>query len=109
MVEPKSIEHLKQLLNNYSQDEFGHDVDFDNPKSIGIAYTTTEDGEHEIQVYADIINFGIDYMVDNEFVAGEQFSGIGEMCDFVYEMTFDELVAEAEDRYNLAITEGESK
>lgn len=63
-----NIENAKELINLYSNREFGGDTDFSDLHNIGLAYTTLTDEEIPIQVSVDIIEMklktwigGIDY------------------------------------------------
>lgn len=43
-------------------------ADFSDLSDVGLAYSTTEDDEHEIQVSADLNTYCINYAVDGETV-----------------------------------------
>lgn len=61
------------MIVDYLNDEFEYEMeyeDFDrenpNLESIGLAYTTSEDGEHEIQAEYDLVNYKRNTFVDGE-------------------------------------------
>ena len=62
----------KDLINQYCRKEFGDPADFSDPSKVGIAYTTTEDGRHEIQVYANLTDCRTEVWIDNENAATRQ-------------------------------------
>lgn len=55
----------KELINKFCQKEYEHDADFSDMENIAVAYTTTEDEKHEIQVYIDLVNLAIKRVIDN--------------------------------------------
>lgn len=50
-----NIEKAKELINLYTDREFGYDADFSDLHNIGLAYTTLTDKEIQIQISVDII------------------------------------------------------
>lgn len=58
----------KEYINNYSKEEFNSYADFSDLKQIGIGYTTTEDGKHELQAYANLIDYQTEVYVDGQLV-----------------------------------------
>ena len=51
-----NIEKAKELINLYSNREFGCNVDLSDLHNIGLAYTTLTDEEIPIQISVDIID-----------------------------------------------------
>lgn len=68
----------KELIENYCMEEFGEHADFCDLKRIGIAYTTTEDDKHEIQVYANLLDYRTELYLDGERLATEQAESLNE-------------------------------
>ncbi|BFL39157.1 LPD11 domain-containing protein [Agathobaculum massiliense] len=93
------LETAKQLINAYTQEEFGTESDFSDLSDIGLAYSTTEDNAHEIQVSADLVSFCINYTVSNEVVRKIQCSDLNELNDYLANLSFTEMVADAEQSY----------
>ncbi len=94
------IEKAKTLIAEYCFREFGEDakVDFSDLSKIPIAYTTTEDEKHEIQVNANLVDFRIETFVDDTCIRTEQYDSLGEMVeDVLPHLSFDELVCVDED------------
>lgn len=93
-----SLNRLKKVLNEYSENEFGHEMDFSNLKEVHLAYTTDEYNEDELQVTADLENFKITYSrydedgLNNEYV--ERYKSWDEMADVLDGVTFDLLIAD---------------
>ena len=84
----------KELINDYSIREFGDPADFSDPAKVGIAYTTTEDDKHEIQVYANLVDFRTEVWLDGENVANLRAESLRDYTENVLPyLDFDEMVA----------------
>ena len=63
------IEEAKKRINDFVATEYDSEgADFSDLSNIGVAYTTTEDGEHEIQASVDLENNNIVKKVDGSVV-----------------------------------------
>lgn len=69
----EKLQVVKDMIIDYLNDEFEYDLDYsdfdvENPdlEKVGLAYTTSEDGEHEIQAEYDLVNFKRNTFVDGE-------------------------------------------
>ena len=93
-AEADDLETAKQLISDFCADEYQvEEVDFSNPEHIGIAYTTTEDEKHEIQVEVNLLDFSVSQLVDGKSVEKRSYDSLRELID--NELTgldFDELV-----------------
>lgn len=91
----RKIAMAKDLLREFCLAEYENDVvDFSDLTRIPIAYTTTEDEQHEIQVYVDLIGAQIITMVDTNQVDVEEYESIDEMIsDVLPYLDFDDLVS----------------
>lgn len=87
------------MINLYALECFEEKADFSDLTAVPLAYSTSGDGEHSIQVDADLEHCRMLYAVDNEAVAQIQYADLGDMNEFLVNMTFDELVAFAEHEY----------
>ena len=97
-VSETPLDTAKRLINEYCQREFGDDADYSDLSKVGLAYTTTEEGELEVQVSADLVDYRMLYEVDGELVARVQFNDLDELNEFFEDLDFSELVAFAEER-----------
>ena len=88
-----------RMINLYALECFEEKADFSDLTAVPLAYSTSGDGEHSIQVDADLEHCCMLYAVDNEAVAQIQYADLGDMNEFLVNMTFDELVAFAEHEY----------
>ncbi|MFR4261072.1 MAG: LPD25 domain-containing protein [Butyricicoccaceae bacterium] len=98
-VADNDLETAKQIINDYCKEEFDTDADFSNLSDVGLAYSTTEDDEHEIQVSADLNTYCINYAVDGETVHSVSFDSLHELNDHFASLYFDAMISDAEYHY----------
>lgn len=84
---------MQIMIDDFCMKEYKSGANFDNMAKIPLAYTTTEDGKHTIQVYADIENLRVQYYYDGFIYGEELFKMEDQMMDFLQTMTFNELVS----------------
>ena len=93
-VDEPLLEKAKALIDDYCREEFESETgaDYTDLSSIGIAYTTTEDNEHEIQSKVDLVNFKVETYVDNLLVRTLAYDTLSELIDNELEsLSFSEL------------------
>ena len=98
-AEDSDLKTAKQLINDYCIEEFDTMADFSNLSDVGLAYSTTEDDEHEIQVSADLNTYCINYAVDGETVHSVSFDSLHELNDHFASLYFDAMISDAEYYY----------
>ena len=98
-AEDSDLKTAKQLINDYCIEEFDTMADFSNLSDVGLAYSTTEDDEHEIQVSADLNTYRINYAVDGETVHSVSFDSLHELNDHFASLYFDAMISDAEYYY----------
>ena len=98
-AEDSDLKTAKQLINDYCIEEFDTMADFSNLSDVGLAYSTTEDDEHEIQVSADLNTYCINYAVDGETVHSVPFDSLHELNDHFASLYFDAMISDAEYYY----------
>lgn len=62
----------KEEINKYAKSEFGHEADFSDITKVGLAYTTTEDGKHDIEAFANILKNRTEFYIDGELIGMEE-------------------------------------
>ena len=94
-AEPEtSLDRAKALIDEYCREEFEREegADYTDLSDVGVAYTTTEDGKHEVQANVDLLGFGIKTFVDNTIVREEKFESLEDMIERALPyLSFDEL------------------
>jgi N12 class adenine-specific DNA methylase len=99
-VEQTDMEKAVWLINAYCQETFESDADFDYLSHVDLAYSSTGDGEHPIEVYADLVNFRLVYAVDGESVYTNVCQSLAELNEYLAGLDFDAMVANAEEAFN---------
>ena len=98
-AEDSDLKTAKQLINDYCIEEFDTMADFSDLSDVGLAYSTTEDDEHEIQVSADLNTYCINYAVDGETIHSVSFDSLHELNDHFASLYFDAMISDAEYHY----------
>ena len=98
-AEDSDLKTAKQLINDYCIEKFDTMADFSDLSDVGLAYSTTEDDEHEIQVSADLNTYCINYAVDGETVHSVSFDSLHELNDHFASLYFDAMISDAEYYY----------
>ena len=77
-----TIDHLlemfttKHLIDAYCIDEYGEGASYEDLREIGIGYTTTDDNLHDIQVYANMVDYRIDTYIDRRLVMHRDYGNL---------------------------------
>ncbi|MDD3229307.1 MAG: N-6 DNA methylase [Oscillospiraceae bacterium] len=91
-----AMQQAKDLIAQYIALEFDADAteDFSHLGSVPLAFTTTEDGRHTIEVEANLLRPSMCYLVDNEVVQEDKYLSLQDMVE--QELTaldFDSLIS----------------
>ena len=88
-----SIDRAKQLVNLYCNDEFDSDADFSDLSKVGVAYTTTEDGNYTVEAIVNLIDYKLETYVDDKLFKEETYADLKDMIDnCLHSLSFDDLV-----------------
>ena len=69
-------------------------MEFTDLRHIGLAYTTTEDEKHELQVNADLVDYSISYLVDGVQVHEDKYESLTELIEQELSvLDFDSLIS----------------
>ena len=86
----------QELIAYYMDAEFGENEEYklpDDLSEINLAYTTTEDEQHEITADLNLVDFRIQTKVDGQVVRTEQYSSLQDIVENGLDgMLFDDLV-----------------
>lgn len=93
------LEEAKRYINLYCFCEFENSTaDYKDLSKIGVAYTTSEDNQHEIQAYVNLVDFQIEIYIDNFLAKAEKYNSLEEMNQMALpNLDFDDLVYEAQE------------
>ena len=93
------LEEAKQLINKYCLEVFDQEADFSDLSHVDLAFSSTSDSEHTVEIFADLAAFRLVYQVDSETVHEIACKNLSELNGYLANLDFDEMVAHADDRY----------
>lgn len=97
---PEDVQKALDLIAKYKNDEFGYDDDapYEDLSDIGLAFTSTDDGEFDIDVGVDLVNFSITQRVGGTVTNERKYNTLDELITNELEsLSFDDLVFLDED------------
>ena len=104
------LDKAKALIDEYCRTEFEREegADYTDLSDVGVAYTTTEDGRHEVQANIDLLGFSIKTYVDNTLVREEKYESLEDMIERALPyLSFDELTFVSDEELARAETKPE--
>lgn len=94
------IDYAEKTIADFCEREGLGKPDFSNLTHIDLAYSTTGDGEHEIQVYANFLRNEIVYLVDGSFVDSARFDNTRALAkEGIEDIEFSQFIDDAESAY----------
>lgn len=94
------IDYAEKTIADFCEREGLGEPDFSNLTHIDLAYSTTGDGEHEIQVYANFLRNEIVYLVDGSFVDSARFDSTRALAkEGIEDVEFSQFIDDAEAAY----------
>ena len=96
--EPTDLNIAKQHIAEYLDREFGESPEFSDMAKIALAYTTDEEHDLPILVYADLEQYRLVFEYDGNVVRDEKYSSLAEMNENALSvLDFDDLVSLSDD------------
>lgn len=95
----EELEEAKQLINVYCLEVFDQEADFSDLSHVDLAFSSTSDSEHTVEIFADLVASRLVYQVDGETVHEITCGSLSELNGYLANLDFDEMVAYADDRY----------
>ena len=94
------IDYAEKTIADFCEREGLGKPNFSNLTHIDLAYSTTGDGEHEIQVYASFLRNEIVYLVDGSFVDSARFDNTRALAkEGIEDVEFSQFIDDAEAAY----------
>ena len=94
------LEQAKEWIRDYCRTNNFDQPDFEDLRHIDLAYSSTGEGDHSINVYVDLLHHKIVYNVDGERILSAQYASTAELVEHELSgVTFDELIGTAEQKY----------
>lgn len=97
-TELSDLDIAKQHIADYYDQEFGELAEFSDLSNISLAYTTDEEHDLPIQVYADLEQYRLIFEYDGNVVRDEQYNSLAEMNENALSvLDFNDLVSLSDD------------
>lgn len=97
-TELSDLDIAKQHIADYYDREFGELAEFSDFSNISLAYTTDEEHNLPIQVYADLEQYKLIFEYDGNVVRDEQYNSLAEMNENALSvLDFNDLVSLSDD------------
>ena len=93
------LEQAKEFINAYWMEEFDQEADFSDLHHVDLAYSTTTDSRHAIEIFADLVSFNLVYAVDGKTVWESSCNSLSEMNEYLAILDFDKMTENAEDAF----------
>ena len=108
LLDPKTLEQspletAKELIHLYCQETFEQDADYSNLAHVDLAYGSTSDSQHTVEIFADLTECRLVYQVDKETVHEVRCENLSELNSYLANLDFDTMIADAEERYQKSI------
>ena len=94
------LERAKWLINAYCMEVFEQEADFSDLSHVPLAFSSTSDSAHTVEISVDLVSFRLSYLVDGAEATSIQCAGFRDLNEFLANLDFDEMVAFAEEEYN---------
>ena len=98
-TEPPALLEAKRLINAYCMEEFEQEADFSDLHHVDLAMAGIHDGEHTVEISADLVDSRLVYQVDGETVSTISCKDLSDLNEYLANLDFDEMIAFAEEQY----------
>ena len=94
--EAEQMQEAKDLINDFYVEEYQEEADFSDPFHVALAYSTTEDSRHDIEVEVSLPEKRIIFFVDRDIVSALQCASVDDLNAYLANLEFDQLISFAE-------------
>lgn len=90
------LDIAKKYIEDYLDSEFSSEADFSDIRHISIGYTeigSEEQGDHSLQMEADLENYSVSYFIDDELAKTEHYDSLEQMNrDHLSVLNFEDML-----------------
>ena len=111
----ESLNRAAAYIKDYFEQEFGSAAEIEDPSHVDLAYTTDEENDAVISVYADLVQYRITTEYGGNIAREEQYNSLDEMNELALKyLSFDDLISLSDEekglevRHDVAVEENES-
>ena len=110
MEEPPTDESLNRAaayIKDYFEQEFGSAAEIEDPSHVDLAYTTDEENDAVISVYADLVQYRITTEYGGNIAREKQYNPLDEMNELALKyLSFDDLISLSDEEKGLEVRHG---
>ena len=110
----ESLNRAAAYIKDYFEQEFGSAAEIEDPSHVDLAYTTDEENDAVISVYADLVQYRITTEYGGNIAREEQYNSLDEMNELALKfLSFDDLTSLSDEekgfevRHGVAVEENE--
>lgn len=103
----ESLNRAAAYIKDYFEQEFGSAAEIEDPSHVDLAYTTDEENDAVISVYADLVQYRITTEYGGNIVREEQYNSLDEMNELALKfLSFDDLISLSDEEKGLEVRHG---
>ena len=103
----ESMNRAAAYIKDYFEQEFGSAAEIDDPSHVDLAYTTDEENDAVISVYADLVQNRITTEYGGNIAREEQYNSLDEMNELALKyLSFDDLISLSDEEKGLEVRHG---
>ena len=91
-----AIDRAKNYIKEFLDSEYSSTADFSDMEHISIGYTeigSEEQGDHSLQMEADLVNYAVNYYIDDELAKSEKYDSLEQMNrDHLSVLSFEDML-----------------
>ena len=89
----------KLLIDEYCVEEFEQGADYSDLYHVDLAFSSTGDSEHNVEIFADLMRYRLVYQVDGKTVHEIACDSMTALHEYLGNLEFDVMVAQADEWY----------
>ncbi|WP_234973157.1 SNF2-related protein [Holdemania sp. Marseille-P2844] len=89
----------KKLIDEYCMEVFEQGADYTDLYHVDLAFSSTADSMHNVEIFADLMRYRLVYQVDGETVHEIACDSMGNLHEYLANLDFDVMVALADEAY----------
>ena len=100
----ESLNLAAAYIKDYFEQEFGSAAEIEDPSHVDLAYTTDEENDAVISVYADLVQYRITTEYGGNIARKEQYNSLDEMNELALKfLSFDDLISLSDEEKGLEV------
>ena len=92
-------EEAKRLIDEYCMEVFEQGADYTDLYHVDLAFSSTADSMHNVEIFADLMRYRLVYQVDGETVHEITCESMEKLNEYLANLDFDVMIAQADEWY----------